>query len=211
MSTYNIADFSRMVGVAVKTLQRWDRNGTLVPTRTPTGRRVYTDTHLAQATGLKTKIVSRKIVAYVRVSSQAQKPDLDNQLKTLADFALQSGIKVDEWVSEIDGGLNFQRKKFLSIIDGIVAGRISTLVIAHKDRLARFGFELIEHLCKTHDCRLVVMDNESLSPEQEMIQDMLAVVHCFSARLYGLRNYRKALRKALENDTGTQDPPEPNA
>lgn len=205
MNTYNIADFSRMVGVTVKTLQRWDRNGTLVPTRTPTGRRVYTGAHLAQATGLKTKIVSRKVVAYVRVSSQAQKADLDNQSKTLADFALQSDIKVDDWISEIGGGLNFQRKKFLSIIDEIVAGRVSTLVIAHKDRLARFGFELIEHLCKTHDCRLVVMDNESLSPEQEMIQDMLAVVHCFSARLYGLRNYRKALRKALENDTRAQD------
>lgn len=205
MNTYNVSDFSKMVGVAVKTLQRWDRNGTLVPTRTPTGRRVYTDDHLAQATGLKTKVMARKVVVYARVSSQAQKPDLENQLKTLADFTLQSGIKVDDWISEIGGGLNFQRKKFLLIIDEIISGRISTLVIAHKDRLSRFGFELIEHLCMTHDCKLVVMDNESLSPEQEMIQDMLAVVHCFSARLYGLRNYRKALRKALESDTSAQD------
>lgn len=78
-------------------------------------------------------------------------------------------------------------------------------MIAHKDRLARFGFELIEHLCKTHDCKLVVMDNESLSPEQDLIREMLAVVHCFSARLYGLHNYRKALQKALENDTSAQD------
>lgn len=206
MNTYNISEFSKMVGVSVKTLQRWDRSGILVATRTPTGRRVYTDEHLAKATGLKSHVRIKKVVAYTRVSSQAQKPDLDNQLRTLEDFTRQSGLAVDEWVSEVDGGLNFERKKFLSIIDRIVAGRISVLVIAHKDRLARFGFELIEHLCKTHDCRLVVLDNETLSPEQEMIQDMLAIVHCFSARLYGLRNYRKALRKALEDDTRTQDP-----
>lgn len=68
------------------------------------------------------------------------------------------------------------------MIDEIVSGRISALVIAHKDRLVRFRFELIQHLCKTHDYKLVMMDNESLSPEQELIQDMLAVIYCFSAR-----------------------------
>ncbi|MCL0103948.1 recombinase family protein, partial [Dehalococcoidia bacterium] len=97
------------------------------------------------------------------------------------------------------------------LIDAIIAGNVETLVIAHKDRLCRFGFELIEHLCKTHGCDLLVMNMESLSPEQEMIQDMLAIVHCFSARLYGLRNYRKALKKALESDTCTQDQIKPDS
>lgn len=70
---------------------------------------------------------------------------------------------------------------------------------------------MIEHLCQTHDYKLIVMNVESLSPEQEMIQDMLAIVDCFSSRLYGLRNYRKALRKALQDDTVTQDQTESNA
>jgi putative resolvase len=69
----------------------------------------------------------------------------------------------------------------------------------------------VSHLCDTHNCRLVIMDNEQVSPEQEMIQDMLAIVHCFSARLYGLRTYRKALRKALEDDKSAQDSLESNA
>jgi putative resolvase len=211
MSTYNIAEFSRVVGVAVKTLQRWDREGRLVPTRTPGNRRVYTDDHLAQATGLVRKAVARKTVVYMRVSSPAQKPDLENQYVSLQQFCIASGIAVDEWVKEVGGGLNFTRPQFLKIVDSIVLGQIEQLVIAHKDRLVRFGYEMIEHLCQRHGCKLTVMNVESLSPEQEMIQDMLAVVHCFSSRLYGLRNYRKALRKALENDTGTQDPPEPNA
>ena len=211
MNTYNVTEFSKIVGVSVQTLQRWDREGRLKPSRTPGNRRVYTDKDVAQALGSKLSQVDRRTVAYARVSSQAQKPDLDNQVVLLQQFCAASGIVIDEFVKEIGGGLNFTRPKFLKIIDGIVTGRIECLVIAHKDRLARFGFELIRHLCETHDCNLVIMDNETVSPEQEMIQDMLAIVHSFSARLYGLRNYRKALRKALGNDTSAQDTPEPDA
>lgn len=211
MNTYNVTEFSKIVGVSVHTLQRWDREGRLKPSRTPGNRRVYTDKDVAQALGSKISQVDRRTVAYTRVSSQAQKPDLDNQVTLLQQYCAASGIVVGEWVKEIGGGLNFSRPKFLKIIDGIITGRIECLVIAHKDRLARFGFEMIEHLCATHDCKLVIMDNEAVSPEQEMIQDMLAIVHCFSARLYGLRNYRKALRKALENDTSAQDSLESNA
>ena len=108
---------------------------------------------------------------------------------------------------EIGGGLNFRRRHFLRILDAVVLGRVERLIVAHRDRLCRFGFEMVEHLCRTHDCDLVVMNQESLSPEQEMVQDMLSIVHCFSARLYGLRNYRKSLRQALANDTKSQDRP----
>jgi predicted site-specific integrase-resolvase len=75
-------------------------------------------------------------------------------------------------------------------------------VIAHTDRLARFGYDLLVHLCQMQGCQLVVLNTESLSPEQEMVQDLMTITHCFSARLYGLRNYRKALEKALKDDTG---------
>jgi predicted site-specific integrase-resolvase len=84
-------------------------------------------------------------------------------------------------------------------------------VIAHKDRLARFGVELIEHLCAVHGTTLLILNTETLSPEQEMVQDLVAIVDCFSARLYRLRNYRKALKKALSDATRPQNPTEPNA
>jgi predicted site-specific integrase-resolvase len=210
MSIYNVSEFAKQIGVSVRTLQRWDVQGKLVPSRTPTNRRIYNDEHLIQAKGVLGRKIDRRNIAYARVSSQAQKPDLTNQVKMLEQFCVASGIAVDEWVQEIGGGLNFQRPKFSRLFDDIINGEIGTLVIAHKDRLARFGFEFLEHLCVAHDCKLVVMNIESLSPEQEMIQDMLAVVHCFSARLYGLRNYRKALRKALEDDQSAQDQTESN-
>ena len=190
-----------MVGVSVSTLQRWDRQKKLIPGRTPTNRRMYTDEHLVQATGILNTGKERRVIVYARVSSQAQKPDLENQRSMLEQFCAASGIAVDEWVTEIGGGLNFKRPKFVKLVDQVVSGSVDTLVIAHKDRLARFGFELLEHLCESHGCKLIVMNTESLSPEQEMIQDMLSIVHCFSARLYGLRHYKKALEKALGNDT----------
>ena len=174
-------------------------------TRTPGNRRLYTLEQLNQVLNraLKSKQVT---VAYLRVSSQAQKPDLSNQKAALEQFCIARGIAVDEWISEIGGGLNFERPKFSDLVDRIVRSELSTLVIAHKDRLARFGYELLAHLCETHGCQIVVLNTQSLSPEQEVVQDLMTIVDCFSSRLYGLRNYRKAIQKAMTDDQGTQDP-----
>lgn len=200
MSTYSIAEFAGLTGLSVKTLQRWDRLGKLIPSRTPTNRRMYTDDHLAMVRGSRSK-VERKTVAYLRVSSHGQRPDLRNQRKHLEEFCVAKGIPISEWVEEIGGGLNFKRVKFLKIVDGVVSGQVERIVIAHKDRLVRFGYDLILHLCRQNNCEVVVMNTESLSPEQEMVQDLMTITHCFSARLYGLRNYKKALQKALKDDT----------
>ena len=88
---------------------------------------------------------------------------------------------------------NFTRPKFLAVVDGIVTNRVAVLVIAHKDRLVRFGFDLLAHLCRTHGCELLVLNTETLSPEQEMVQDLMTITHCFSARLYGLRQLPQSL------------------
>ncbi len=140
------------------------------------------------------------------MSSQAQKPDLDNQQNVLDAFCKQRKIEVDEWIMEVGGGLNFKRKQFLSLIDAILVGQVERVVLAHQARLARFGYQLLVHLCETHQCELVVMNTEELSPEQELVQDLIKITHCFSSRLYGLRNYRKALKKAIADDQSAQDP-----
>jgi putative resolvase len=90
--------------------------------------------------------------------------------------------------------------KFLKLMDALNAGELACLVIAHKDRLARFGFDLIEHLAGKQGCQLLIMNSGTLSPEREMVEDLMAITHCFSARLYGLRYYRKTLNNALETD-----------
>jgi predicted site-specific integrase-resolvase len=185
------------VGRHPKTLQGWDRTGRLIAKRTITGRRYWLKKDLDEYLGLsgdKTK----RIVAYCRVSSQAQKPDLKNQREIMEEFCVNSGKANVEYVIEIGGGLNFKRSKFLNIVDDICNEKIAEIIVAHKDRFCRFGFELLEHLAKTHGCVITVINVEKLSPEQEMVQDLMTIIHCFSSRLYGLRNYRKALKEALK-------------
>ena len=195
---YTISKFAKMVGVTVKTLQRWDREHKLVANRTATNRRYYTDEHLQQV--LKTSKVDKRTVCYCRVSSQAQRNDLKNQKKILEQFLITKGIENAEFLTEIGGGLNFNRPVFLSLVFDIIDHKVARLIIAHKDRLCRFGFDLLSSICKKSGCELLVLSQEHLSPEQEMVQDLMTIVHCFSSRLYGLRNYRKELKKALESN-----------
>jgi putative resolvase len=197
MNTYTIAQVAQRIGVSVKTIQRWDREGRLRPLRTPTNRRVYTDEHFYQVLPQR-RAAKREIVVYMRVSSQAQGPDLANQRTVLEQFCAARGLTVTQWISEIGGGLNFKRSKFLALIDHIISWHVATLVIAHRDRLARFGFDLLAYLCTRHGCALLVMNPETLSPEEEMVQDLMTITPCFSARIYGLRTYHKALNDALK-------------
>ncbi len=88
-------------------------------------------------------------------------------------------------------------------MDEIGRREIKTLVLAHRDRLTRFGFDWFEHYAKVNGCKFLVLNQEHLSPEEEMVQDMMTTVHCFSSRLHGLRNYKKKLKEALDADRTT--------
>ena len=197
---YTPAQFAKKVNVSVKTIQKWDRLGILPAKRTITNRRYYTDEDLAAALRLPRVQKERRTVAYCRVSRQAQKPDLEHQKRLLEQYCRELGIQVDEWITEIGGGMNFKRKHFLRLVDTILAGEVERVVLAHQDRLARFAYSLLVHLCETHQCQLVVMNTKQVSPEQELVQDLITITHCFSVRLDGLRNYRKALEKAIRDD-----------
>jgi predicted site-specific integrase-resolvase len=189
------------LGKGVKTLQKWDRDGVLTPAaRTKTGRRAYTKAQLDEFLGHRHHDAPKRVIGYCRVSSAAQKPDLKNQRRVLEEFAAARGLANVEWVEEVGGGLNLTRKKFLQVMDAIESREVSALIIAHKDRLVRFGFSWFERFCAEHGCELMILNSETLSPEQEMVQDLMTIVHCFSCRLYGLRNYKKKLDEALKQD-----------
>jgi len=193
--TYRPHEFAALIGKTVNTLQRWDREGILQAHRTPTNRRYYTHDQYLEYRGLKAKGAGVTMV-YARVSSQSQKPDLQNQLTALRAYCQAKDMKVDAWIEEIGSGLNYQRKQFNHIMEQVELGRVQRLVIAHKDRLVRFGFEWFAAFCERHGTDLVIVNDETFSPEQELVQDLLSIVHVFSARLYGLRSYQKAIRDA---------------
>ena len=195
---YSPAQFGKMIGKSVKTLQRWDTEGTLVANRTPTNRRYYTHDQYLEYIGVKAIEGKSSIVVYSRVSSVAQKPDLANQITALENFCTANGYAVTEWVSEIGSGLNYNRKKFNKLFLDIEMGNVSMLIIAHKDRLVRFGFEWFESFAERHGCKIIIMNQESLSPAEEVTQDLLAIIDCFSSRLYGLRKYQDKVKKLVQ-------------
>ncbi len=188
---------ARYLGRHVKTLQTLDRSGVLPAQRTSTGRRYWQKAQLDAYLGRVSAEGPQRVIAHCRVSSQAQRPDLKNQRATIEDFCVATGRANVEYIEEIGGGLNFKRKFFLEIVDAIARREVAELIVAHRDRLSRFGFELLAHLCEVAGCKLTVINVEKLSPEAEMVQDLMTIVHCFSSRLYGLRNYKKTLKAAL--------------
>ncbi len=166
-------------------MRRWEEEGKIQAIKTPSGQRRY------NIQGYTAKFVSDRVdIIYCRVSSRAQQPDLERQV-----IAVSSKYPEAEVVAEIGGGLNFKRKKLLAILGRIMSGTVSRLIVAHKDRLARFGFDLFQWLCEQNGCELVVLNETNLSPEQEMVEDLLAILHCFSSRLYGLRKYKTQMRQ----------------
>lgn len=171
---------------------RWDNEGKLDSIRTPGNqRRFCIDEHEPK---------NKPIVAYARVSTHSQQDDLDQQIEFL-----RAKYPNAELVCEIGSGLNFKRRKFLKILERICASDISTLVVAYADRAVRFGFPLIEWLCQQNGVKLLVLNQRNLSPEAELVEDILSILHCFSARLYGLQKYQKQVSKAIQDKTSEPD------
>lgn len=197
-----VSEFAKRIGKSSKTLRRWDASGILIAKRHPSGHRYYDESDVRKVFG--GRLEPGRTVVYCRVSSAGQKDDLEGQVRAMEEFCLQSGIAVDEWANEIGGGMNFNRKRFLLLMDEIQQGKIAKLLIAHKDRLCRFGFEYFERMARESGCELIVVNQESLSPQQEMIEDLLAIVHTFSCRLYGLRRYKKMLKADLKVKSKTK-------
>jgi putative resolvase len=194
-NTYSPKQFGALIGKSVLTLQRWDRAGILQAHRTPTNRRYYTSDQYLQYRGLKATGAGTTI-AYARVSTQTQKPDLQNQVAALHDFCQAQRYAVDEWVEELGSGLNYQRKHFNRIMQEVELGRVQRLIVAHQDRLVRFGFDWFAAFCERHGTELVIVNGNTLSPEQELVEDLLSIVHILSARLDGLRSHTKVIRDA---------------
>jgi predicted site-specific integrase-resolvase len=176
---------SQVLQVSPKTLRNWDRDGKIRTIRTPAGHRRYDIDSVVNPEG-----DTRIRILYARVSSYKQKSEMVRQ----ADY-LQSLFTDGKLVKEVGSGLNYRRKGLLSLLGQVLSGNVREVVVCHKDRLVRFGFDLIEWLCQQKDCKLVVLNRSDLSPEREMVEDILAIVHVFSCRLYGLRKYNSAIKE----------------
>ena len=163
---YSIGEFAKRLGRSPQTIRRWEAEGKLQAKRLPSGHRYFDESDVRLMRGGAPK--RRDVVVYCRVSSAGQKDDLASQVRAMEAYCLGAGIAVDEWIQEIGSGMSFKRKRFLSLVDRIQRGEVRLLLVAHKDRLMRFGFDLFAHIAAENGCEIVVVNQESLSPEQEM-------------------------------------------
>lgn len=209
MSNYKPQEFAEMIGVSVKTLQRWDNEGKLKAYRTPTDRRYYTYKQYVDYMGDGNN-KHGKTVIYTRVSTTNQKDDLRNQIEFLKQYANAKGIIVDEIFEDIGSGLDYNRKKWNKLIEDCMLGLVKTVIIAHKDRFIRFGYDWFERFLKSNGVEIIVVNNEAASPEQELVNDLISIIHVFSCRIYGLRKYKKQIEGDEEIAKELQDRNKPN-
>lgn len=204
-NNYKPKEFAELIGVSVKTLQRWDNDNKLKAYRTPTNRRYYTYEQYLKYTGKTDVNDKRKIVIYTRVSTSNQKDDLKNQVEFLRQYANAKGIIVDEVIEDYGSGLNYNRKKWNKLIDECMENKVKTIIISHKDRFIRFGYDWFERFLSKFEVSFIIVNNESLSPQEELVQDIISILHIFSCRIYGLRKYKNKIRKDEEVEKSIQN------
>ena len=162
MNTYKPKDFAKMLGVTVRTLQKWDVAGKLKAFRTPTNRRFYTQEQLDVYMGNSTRVQNqKKVILYARASTAKQRDDLKNQVSFLREFVNARGVIVDRVMTDIGSGLNLKRKNWNELIKMAEEGKVAEIYIAHKDRVVRFGFDWFERHLAEHGAKIIVVNNGS--------------------------------------------------
>lgn len=199
-----IQESAEALGVSAQTLRRWEREGKLLPDeRTAGGRRRYDLARLQPEMFRSEAQARRRTVAYARVSSHDQKDDLERQKQVLELYCAQQGWTF-EVIADLGSGMNYHKKGLKRLLDAVIDGQIGRLVITHKDRLLRFGAELVFAICEAKNVEVVILNQgEDTTFEEDLAKDVLEIITVFSARLYGSRSRKNqklldGVKKAVE-------------
>lgn len=187
-----------LTGLAANTLRKYADTGKIKAQRIDGGNRLFDVTSLVS---LKAEAKGGKpVVCYCRVSSGKQRNDLVRQVAYMREQFPNADI-----IQDIGSGLNFRKKGLQTILQRLMQGDKFTLVVAHRDRLCRFGFELIQYLFELNGGEIMVLDNHEVSPQHELTEDLLTILHVFSCRMHGLRRYENQIKEDKNlSDTGTE-------
>lgn len=183
-----IGEAAEFLGVSITTLRRWEAEGRLAAEHTAGGHRRYDLAKLRPEMFRAAEKASRRTIAYARVSSHDQKDDLERQKQVLELYCAQQGWTFD-LVSDLGSGMNYHKKGLRRVLDAVIDGDVGRLVITHKDRLLRFGAELVFAICEAKEVEVVILNKgEDPTFEQDLAKDVLEIITVFSARLYGSRS-----------------------
>ena len=199
----SIGEASKALGVSITTLRRWEAEGRLVAEHTAGGHRRYDLAKLRPEWFHAADTANRRTIAYARVSSHDQKDDLERQKQVLELFCARQGWAF-EVIADLGSGMNYHKKALKRLLDAIIGGQVGRLVITHKDRLLRFGAELVFAICEAKQVEVVILNQgEDTTFEEDLAKDVLEIITVFSARLYGSRSRKNqklldGVKKAVE-------------
>ena len=180
-----IREAAKLVGVSIQTNRSWSNQGKIKACKTPTGQRRFSKSQLRNLVSIVPDVKEKKNFIYCRVSSKKQANDLQRQINLLKEQYPDY-----ELVTDCASGINFKRKGLKTILESAMSGNIKNVVVAHKDRLARFGTELIEWIIQSNGGKLIFLDHEvAKSGDQELAEDLLSIIHVFNCRQMGKRRY----------------------
>lgn len=204
---YSIGKFSKETGISISTLRRWDKENIYKPTFvTEGGTRYYSEDQLNTIISGSSEInKSKKIIGYCRVSSQKQKDDLERQVENVKTYMLAKGYSF-EIITDIGSGINYNNKGLNKLLDMVSNNQVDKIVIMYKDRLVRFGYELLDNICMKHNTTIEIIDNTERTEEQELVEDLIQIITVFSCRLQGKRAHKakKILKELLSDDTNKE-------
>ncbi len=184
----SIGEAAEALGVSITTLRRWEADGKLVAKHTAGGHRRYDLGELRPEMFRVEDAACRQTIAYARVSSHDQKDDLERQKQVLEIYCARQGWTF-EVIADLGSGMNYHKKGLKRLLDAVIEGQIGRLVITHKDRLLRFGAELVFAICEAKNVEVVILNKgEDTTFEEDLAKDALEIITVFSARLYGSRS-----------------------
>lgn len=197
MALMSIGKFAKEIGLSVQHLRKLHNDNILVPAViTEGGTRYYSDEQLLEYLNKDNLSKQLPIILYARVSIRNQKDDLERQVDNLKQYAIAKGYSF-EVITDIGSGINYNKQGLKELIRKINNKEISKIVILYKDRLIRFGFELIEYLCELNNIEIEIIDNTSISKEEELTNDLIQIITVFANVMYGSRS-KKTLRLIQE-------------
>ena len=200
MKYYSSKDVTKILGVTAQTLRNWDKEGKLKPSYTKSnGYRYYSEDVILSYTQERKTKKDVNVVLYARVSSKKQQDDLERQISNLKEYAKDKYEKYDV-ISDIGSGINYEKPGLKKLIEMINKKQVDVIVVLYKDRLLRYGFELVEYFAKLNNVKIEVIDKIDKNQDQELVEDLVQIITVFACKLQGKRKKKtkELLQKTID-------------
>ena len=195
MKYYSSNAVTKLLGVTAQTLRNWDKEGKLKPAYTKSnGYRYYSEDSILSYTQERKTKKDLHVIGYARVSSKKQSDDLERQVDNLRTY-IESKYSSYEIITDIGSGINYKKPGLKKLIDLVNKKQVDIIVVLYKDRLLRFGFELVEYFSKINNVSIEVLDRVNKTQDEELVEDLIQIITVFSCRLQGKRKAKTKILK----------------